>query len=342
MGRMTKDEWATKEYLSDKLAEQGYVTYSELFELFDLRLTYNPTVIGYMEPGKGRITLNGTLDEHTLLLVIRHEIMHEYLTHEMRLLDHLAKKMGISEEAMDDVTIGDLRNIIYSSDIANIAGDYEISNRTYTDQDKKDIRKIRLNGQIVSGLVTEIDHPDWVDLPLEDMYDLLEQEREQASQEAQKDIENGDGDNQGNQSGNSEGGQEGSQGDRSGDSQGQGQQSGDQKGENSGGQSGQPGEGEGESGKGEGSDSKSQGNQKGKSQSGEGSQGEGEESDSSNDSQSGNSSDQSGNSTGGPSSGNGKVNRSSNSSPSKIIHGTFRNGKFYGLDGKEIIPGGNA
>ncbi|MBQ3422226.1 MAG: hypothetical protein IJH34_11305 [Romboutsia sp.] len=340
MGRMTRDEYATKEYLADKLAEQGYVTYSELFELFDLRLTYNPTVIGYMEPGLGRITLNGTLDEHTLLLVIRHEIMHEYLTHEMRAIKHLANKLGIDEEDIDDISLADIKNKLYSNDIFNIAGDYEISNRTYTDQDKKDIRSIRLNGQIVSGLVTELDHPDWVDLPMEDMYDLLEKEREEASQEAQQDLQ--DGDSQQGDGGESQDSQDGQSGNQS------GQQSGNQSG-------GQSGDGEGQESDqdnsqadgGESQDSQGgQTNDKNKGQKGSGSSQSGDSEDQGDDGseQNGQQSNQAGQGRANKAPNDGasdEFDRNSESSPSRIIHGTFKNGKFYDRNGNEIIPGGN-
>ena len=343
MGRMTRDEYATKEYLADRLAEQGYVTYSKLFELFDLRLTYNPTVVGYMEPGEGRITLNGTLDEHTLLLVIRHEIMHEYLTHEMRAIKHLARKKGIDEDDIDDVSLADLKNELYSNSIFNIAGDYEISNRTYTDQDKKDIRNIRLNGRIVSGLVTEIDHPDWVDLPLEDMYDLLEKEREEASQNAQQDLQNGDSqqgngeksqDAQDGQSGNQSGQQSGNQSSsQSGDGEEQQEynrykynpQGDNVEYQNS--QDGQPNtndKGQEDSGSNQSGDSEDQGD-------------DGSEQNDQNSNQAGQGGDNKASNDGLP----GKSNRNSESSPSRIIHGTFKNGKFYDRNGNEIIPGGN-
>lgn len=192
MANMTYEEKATKAYLEERLAEQGYFTYSELFHLFDLKLTYDPDVIGYMEPGKARITINGTLEEHQMLLTIRHEILHEYLTHEMRLIEHVAKNMGLGNPDTGEISISDItdagklseiKDIIYSDSSFNIAGDYEISNLGYTEQDKKDLRRIKLGGRIVSGLVTEDQHPDWVDLSLEEMYDLLTEEREQARQQ---------------------------------------------------------------------------------------------------------------------------------------------------------------
>ena len=234
----------------------------------------------------------------------------------------------------------DIKKNLYSNDLFNIAGDYEISNRTYTDQDKKDIRRIKLNGQIVSGLVTELDHPDWVDLPLEDMYDLLQQEREQASKEAKDDLEQNkqeqpnDGEGQGSPSSGS--------GDRSSDSNQQGQQVGNS--EDNSGMSKQGGDTEGPGQAGEKGDQST-------SDEGDG-QGSNGSSDGENGNPSNNSSDDSSQSNGSVDQGNGSDtgskndgssdSRSSNGSSNKIIHGTFKNGKFYGLDGKEIIPGGNA
>ena len=198
MGRMTKDEYATRDYLADKLAQQGYVTYAELFSLFDLHMTDNPGVVGYMIPEKATIVLNETVNEHDLCIVIRHEIMHEYLSHHMRLMDHVARKLGLDPDDLDDMSLREVQNEIYGKVFqsgkfpgatpANIAGDFEISNLAYTEQDKKDIQKLRLNGEIVGGLVTEMHHPDWVNLSVEEMYDLLEQERQEAESNIQQEM----------------------------------------------------------------------------------------------------------------------------------------------------------
>ena len=305
MGSMTNNERATREYLADKLAEQGYATYAQLFELFDLRLISNPTVIGYMEPGMGRITLNETLDEHTLCLVIRHEILHEYLTHELRLIRHVAKQQGLDPEEIDNLQEQSLKDIIYGDSAFNIAGDYEISNRGYTEQDKKDIRRIRLNGEIVSGLVTEIDHPDWVDLPLEDMYDLLKQEMEDNPPQRNSDGVDGEGAEE-----------DGTHGDGPGHPGAEGEP-GNGKGKGK----GEPGEGDGEG----------EGNEEGDGEPG----GPGDKP--------GKGKGKSKNvaTPGGAGHGPDDFERA-DTRVGKIIHGTYRHGRFFGSDGKEIIPGGNA
>ena len=53
----------------------------------------------------------------------------------------------------------------------------------YTELDKKNIRRIVINGAKLSGLVTEDRHPDWVGLSFEEMYDRLEQEMEKSDKE---------------------------------------------------------------------------------------------------------------------------------------------------------------
>lgn len=331
---MTKEERATRLYLAEKLGEQGYATYAKLFMLFDLRLTSDPRYIGYMEPGQARITLNRTLEEHQMLLTIRHEILHEYLSHEMRLLDHIAEKNP--DVAADEVS---LKEILYQDDVFNIAADYEISNRGYTERDKKDIRNIKFNGQIVSGLVTEDKHPDWINYSVEDMYDLLRDERDQARQDAQQDQ--GGNSSQGEES--QEQGDQGQQGqsdNQQGDDQsGEGQEGDNQQGQQGDSQSGEGQQGQSDDQQGSQGDSQEQGDQ-GDSQEGSGEQGD------SQDSQSGQSSSQSQSSASDNAQDNAQPNRSnsggsgsSNGDGLKVIRGTFKDGKFYGLDGKEIVPG---
>lgn len=180
---MTKEEKAAKYYLSRLLASNGYPTYAKIFSEFDFNYTDNPSVIAFMEPNKGRIVMNRGLDAQQASVVVRHEILHQYLNHEKRLLDKVARNRGLDPDDLDDITIEDLKKSLYSNQDFNIAADYEISNRGYTDKDKDDIRNIQINGRILSGLVTEDDHPDWVELSVEEMYDELEKERNKVKPE---------------------------------------------------------------------------------------------------------------------------------------------------------------
>lgn len=178
---MTREEKFAKQLIMRNLSEQGYPTYAKLLNEFDLNLTENPNVIAFMEPAKGRIVVNRGLEESQVSVVIRHEILHSYLKHEKRLLQKLARDSELDYDElintdMQDV-LDDLRNKLYSNDDFNIAADYEISNLAYTDVDKDTIRQININGQILSGLVTEDQHPDWVDYSVEDMYQELVNQR---------------------------------------------------------------------------------------------------------------------------------------------------------------------
>ena len=171
---MTKREYLGKQEVHRILAEQGYPTYAHLFDMFDLHLTNDPDVIGYMIPSKAVITVNENLDLEQVSVIVRHEILHEYLNHAARMEKHTGTK---------NLNPAQHQNF-------NIAGDYEISNLGYTEGDKKNIRHIVINGVKLSGLVTEDDHPDWVGLSVEEMYDKLEEERAKSDKEMVEHLNN--------------------------------------------------------------------------------------------------------------------------------------------------------
>lgn len=160
---MTRRERIGKEQVIRKLRENGYPTYADLFELFELNLTKDPSVIGYMVPDQGKITINENLNIEQVSLIVRHEILHEYLSHKKR-----TEKIG---GKMDQ--------------ISNIAADYDISNVGYTDEDKISARQIELGDKVLTGLVTDFDHPDWVDKSFEEMYELLKKESPESSKQPQ-------------------------------------------------------------------------------------------------------------------------------------------------------------
>ena len=154
---MTRRERLGKQEIYRKMASTGYPTYANLFSLFDLHLTQDPGVVAYMVPGKAEITINENLDIEQASMVVRHEILHEFL-------DHMKRYNRIP-------------NRIQGKDpFANIAADYEISNLGYTDEDKENAIKINVGGRLLRGLVTDYDHPDWVDKSFEEMYELLRKE----------------------------------------------------------------------------------------------------------------------------------------------------------------------
>lgn len=178
---MTQEERKAKDYLLRLLRTNGYPTYAKILDRFDFHYTSDPNTVAYMIPNKAVIVMNRGVDAEQASVLVRHEILHEYLRHEQRLLDSLARKRGLDRAALSDTPLAELdaelKRQLYSNQDFNIAADYEISNRGYTEKDKDAVRAIQINGRIVSGLVTEDDHPDWVDLTVEEMYDKLAEER---------------------------------------------------------------------------------------------------------------------------------------------------------------------
>lgn len=154
-----------KQEIINILREEGYATYATLVDYFRIYLTDDPEVIGYMVPQKAMIVINGGLSISQVSLIIRHEILHEFLTHHER------------QQAFDKAHPDLLPEL--AGDISNIAADYEISNRGYTDKDKASARAIILGDKVLRGLVTEDEYPDWENATFEEMYkDLLEKNKE--------------------------------------------------------------------------------------------------------------------------------------------------------------------
>ena len=173
---MLRRSQEAKDQITDILRSQGYATYARLFQLFDFYFTDDPNVIAYMIPQKAALVMNeGIDDEDTASVLVRHEILHEYLTHYERQTEF-------------DKNHPELNPPTNNNQIANIAADYEISNRGYTDKDKIKVRNIMLNDQILSGLVTEDDHQNWANLTFEEMYEKLLKERQQGKNQAQKQM----------------------------------------------------------------------------------------------------------------------------------------------------------
>lgn len=157
MATMTARDEAAKEQIVRKLRSEGYPTYARLFDLFDLNLTDNPNVVGYMLPGKAKIVLNENLSIDQVSTIVRHEILHEWLSHGPR-----GEKFN--KEHPD---------LLPDHDTSNIAADYEISNVGYTDKDKRAARAIILGDKTLQGLVTEDQYPGWEDKSFEEMYEEL-------------------------------------------------------------------------------------------------------------------------------------------------------------------------
>lgn len=168
---LVKSDGAKKQ-LKNKLREQGYATYARLLDLFDVYLTDDPNQIAAMVPKKAVIIMNKNLNIDQVSTLVRHEILHEYLAHKQR-----QERYHTSNPKWGK---GD--NPAFHQ-IQNIAGDFEISNKGYTDRDKSIARAIKLGDQVLRGLVTEDQYPGWENMSFEEMYEKLLEENEE-------DIEN--------------------------------------------------------------------------------------------------------------------------------------------------------
>lgn len=155
-----KDEKNAKSQIISYLAEQGYPRYASLLTNFDINLTSDPNTVAYVENNRARIVLNKDLAIEQISVIIRHELLHRWLRHNYRLGQHVGDDKW-SKRTPTQHQLG------------NIAADYEISNRGYTDDDKDRVRNLTIKGKMMRGLVTEDDHPEWVNLSVEEMYDKL-------------------------------------------------------------------------------------------------------------------------------------------------------------------------
>lgn len=172
MATIKRDD--AKEQILDILREQGYPTYARLADLFDIYLTDDPEVIGYMVPGKAKIVLNKDLSIDQVSTIIRHEILHEYLTHAER------KAALLDKESKD---------LYDNHELANVAADFEISNVGYTERDKTIARAIKLGDKTLQGLVTEDQYPGWEKKSFEDMYRELAKRDPETDEMLQKLIQ---------------------------------------------------------------------------------------------------------------------------------------------------------
>lgn len=160
--KMSKLEHAAKNQIMDILNKQGYPTYSKLLQKLDVKLLDKGSeAVAYLDTRTATIYLNAGLSIEQVSTITRHEILHEYLTHMKR-----AEKFKLSDPKYKNIP----------HDLVNIAADYEISNRGYTDKDKQIARSIVLNDKVLQGLVTEDQHPDWVSLSFEEMLAKLSED----------------------------------------------------------------------------------------------------------------------------------------------------------------------
>lgn len=219
---MTRLERGTKYAIAKILNQQGYPRYADFFMKFDLHF-HNPKYpfAASVNVDEGVINLNPAItDKEDVSVIIRHEILHVYLAHAKRALNHYAKQRGLQWKEIDDIPLQALMNMsdeelsqlsdaikqdaitdrqiardLYSTNYKgypyhNYIKDLEISNRGYTEKDKNLIRHLTVNGIPFGGLITDDIEPAWVNMSIEDMMDAVEKQIKEDAKQAEEDAKN--------------------------------------------------------------------------------------------------------------------------------------------------------
>ena len=94
-----------------------------------------------------------------LNVLMRHELAHNLLMHQIRMMRKFGEDFNLK-----------WGNSMTLHGYLNYIEDHEISDRIYSKEDKDVVRKMFLNGRTIGGLITDDIRPEWVDLPVEQMY----------------------------------------------------------------------------------------------------------------------------------------------------------------------------
>lgn len=112
---------------------------------------------------------------YQLNVLMRHELAHYLMQHQIRMLDKLISKYGKEDGTRISMSMSIHR-------LLNIIEDFEISNKRYTSEDKLIVKNMTLNFEVIGGLVTEEIRKDWQSLNVIEMYDMLSKEIESIQQ----------------------------------------------------------------------------------------------------------------------------------------------------------------
>lgn len=174
---MTNREKKLKKMLIDLLRDDGkghhYLKYAERLKKFDVNIVSKKASSNFTAAvafDTGIIYIGeGFLEDPSLFfqlsVLIRHELAHSLLMHQIRMMNHIGK---------DDWA--HLKNSVIIQDLINIIADDEISNKKYSADDKRIVRNMILNGKVIGGLVTEDHRSGWKNLSIEEMYNSLSRE----------------------------------------------------------------------------------------------------------------------------------------------------------------------
>lgn len=174
---MTATERQVKKELCKLLIKKGHKKYAERFWKLDFNIidskkhpdftaaiSFDEAVV-YLSDG---FLGNGEGIFNQLDVLLRHELAHNLMMHQIRLM-YVFKKLHAADP---DEAYGQIKYSSSLHTLMNIIEDFEISNKRYSAEDKDIVRNMMLNGRVIGGLVTE-DHRGWEKLSLEDMYNEL-------------------------------------------------------------------------------------------------------------------------------------------------------------------------
>ncbi len=178
---MTKREKALKKKLIALLRDDGkghrHAKYAERLEDFIVKIVSledDPEMTAAVNFEEVTIYISeGFLTDpdtfYQLNVLMRHELAHYLMQHQIRMLDKLISKYGKDSGTRMSMSIA-----IHK--LLNIIEDFEISNKRYTEADKLIIKNMTLNFEVIGGLVTEEIRKDWQKLSVIEMYDMLSNE----------------------------------------------------------------------------------------------------------------------------------------------------------------------
>ena len=177
---MTKRESKLKDALISMLRDDGkghrHAKFAERLKDFIVKIVAirdDPEMTAAINFDDGIIYISeGFLTSKSLFyqlnVLMRHELGHYLLMHQIRMLRKLVDKYG--DEAKNSLSMSHKWH-----DLMNILEDFEISHKLYTKEDEETVRHMILNGKWIGGLLTVDQMKNWVNMSVEEMYDAFEQ-----------------------------------------------------------------------------------------------------------------------------------------------------------------------
>lgn len=164
---MTKKEVLFKRNVLQYLLEEGFPTFAKYLKNFHFNFLTSEEAgkpfVAAISSARGIVLVNPNVDADAISMLLRHEAGHDIFKHNEHLFAKL-KKMGID-------TPSELAH-----DLANRAGDYHISNLLYDEDDYYTAKHINVDGEVLAGLVTELDfpdHPEYWTMDFDQLWDVF-------------------------------------------------------------------------------------------------------------------------------------------------------------------------